>query len=374
MGKFPCISADLKDNDLLFNVALVLVLEHGIFRKKIRKSSAISARLATDVKGDTTMVSRSGLDLDTRILVYHPTGAKSLCDYLAKLGVKSVWSASTAREVEVFWAQFDVLLGWDIPSPLLHSPGLRWVQMTGAGVDQLFREPEVLPPDLLVTRIVDQFGVSIAEYVFAYVLYLTKQIDDLRKAQLKSAWQSLHLDTLAGKTIGVAGLGSIGLEVVRKARAFDMRVHGLSRTGEHAQSVDKHYFAHDWLEFVRDLDVLVIALPLTPDTRGVLSAAILEAMDDKCILVNIGRGPIIEETALMAALERRPLLRVVLDVFATEPLPPEHPFWSMPNVCVTPHLSGPSQTQRVAEFFVDNLRRYQQGQSLWGSVDLTRAY
>jgi glyoxylate/hydroxypyruvate reductase A len=283
------------------------------------------------------------------------------------------WAADPAQARPLL-ADAEILLSWRLPPELYaEAPRLRWLQGLGAGVEDLVAAP-ALRPEVVVTRIVDQFGVSMAEYVFAELLARVRRLDETRARQAERRWQPFTAGTLAGRTLGVAGLGSIGAEIVRKGRAFDMRVHGLSRTATSAALVDRHFGPDDWTGFVRDLDVLVLTLPLTPATRGVVGPAVLRAMRPESVLVNVGRGALVPEAALVAALRAGRPGGAILDVFETEPLPAESPLWDMPAVTVTPHVSGPSRADDVVRFFLDNLDRFRRGAPLVGLVERGRGY
>lgn len=265
------------------------------------------------------------------------------------------------------------MFGASFPFELLsRARRLRWIQSINAGVDDLLAAD--LPESVLTTRITGQFGGQIAEYVFAELLARIRQLDQLRAAQRDRRWAHFVADTLNGKTLGVAGLGSIGREIVRKARAFDMRVHGLSRTGSSAHLVDRHYGPDGWEQFVAGLDALVLALPRTQGTEGVVGRPVLGAMRPHAVLVNIGRGSLVDEAALVDALREGRIGGAVLDVFQHEPLPAASPFWTLPGVVVTPHVAGPSTVEGVGRFFLDNLDRYLSGRPLAGVVDRTAGY
>lgn len=282
--------------------------------------------------------------------------------------------ASSAQEALRVLDRTEVLLAWGFPRHLLTAaPRLRWVQSMGAGVDDLAQAPE-LPADVVLTRIVDQFGGYIAEYVFAELLARERRLGHARRLQAQRRWEHFTVGTLAGKTMGVAGLGSIGVEVVQRARAFRMRVHGLSRSGSRSPLVDRHFTPNEWPEFVRGLDVLVLTLPLTPETERAVNERVLAAMKPFAILVNVGRGRLVDEGALVAALRAGRIGGAVLDVFEREPLDGESPLWGMPNVVVTPHVSGPSTVAGVGQFFLENLQRYLRGEALIGTVDRARGY
>lgn len=309
------------------------------------------------------------------ILVYAPGGAQRYADAV-RLGAPGaeVRAAADPEAARRHLPDAEILLAWRLPSELYgEARRLRWVQSLGAGVEDVVAAP-ALAPDVAITRIVDQFGPSIAEYVFAELLARVRRLDLARALQAERRWQGFLADRLGGRTIGVAGLGSIGREVVRKARAFDMRVYGLSRTAAQADSVDRHFGPDAWIAFVRDLDVLVLTLPLTPETRGVVDRAVLEAMRPESVLVNVGRGALVPEAALVEAIAAGRPGGAVLDVFESEPLSAQSPLWDLPGVTVTPHVSGPSRTDEVAAFFLDNLARFERGAPLVGLVDRGRGY
>ncbi|MED1471045.1 D-2-hydroxyacid dehydrogenase [Bacillus salipaludis] len=310
------------------------------------------------------------------ILVFDPNHAEEYANCVRECGFKAVKAAATYEEAEMFLPGSEIILGWKFPTQLLRTPNalsVRWFQSMGAGVNDLVADSSI-PDDILLTRIVDQFGTNISEYIFAYLLHIVKDIPRMRQAQTERNWDSFISDSLARKTIGVAGLGSIGAETVRKAKAFDMKVHGLSFSGRNSEIVDQHFTANQWKDFVKDLDYLVLTLPLTEKTYHVINREILFAMKPDSCLVNVGRGALIAENDLQSVLEEGHLRAAILDVFETEPLPKDHRFYSMPNVYVTSHLSGPSTIEGVTQFFVDNVIKYLNGETLHGIVDRKRGY
>ncbi|RIV28733.1 D-2-hydroxyacid dehydrogenase [Alicyclobacillaceae bacterium I2511] len=313
--------------------------------------------------------------VQTRVLVYHSTQARQYATTLQELGLRNVLWAEELNVALANLKDVEVIFGWQVPVQLL-AAGLdvRWVQWTGAGVDKAFNLSSPWPQSVLLTRIVDQFGVDIAEYVFAYVLFLTKQIETLQLAQQAHLWQQRVLPGLSGKVMGVAGVGSIGREVVRKARAFDMRVYGMTAHRDGMGILDCRFGPEQWPEFVHDLDFLVLTLPLTAQTRGVVQAEILSKMKANAVIVNVGRGELVDEQALLAFVQAGRIRGAVLDVFVEEPLAPDSRLWSTPNLVVTPHLSGPTNVTKACHFFAENLLRYVHGQTLHGIVDTKQQY
>ncbi|WP_163527179.1 D-2-hydroxyacid dehydrogenase [Halobacillus ihumii] len=310
------------------------------------------------------------------ILVFHPEQSEEYAACIRDYGFTSVRIASTLEEAENQLPGTEVILGWNFPTPLLTKPGassVRWFQSIGAGVDDLIADSSI-PESITLTRIVDQFGAYISEYVFTFLLHLLKDVPRITQAQIDRRWDPFTSESLAEKTIGVAGIGSIGAEVVRKARAFDMNVHGLSFSGKQAHLVNRHFTPDEWGDFVKELDYLVLTLPLTSSTHHIVNRDVLSAMKPNACLVNVGRGELIDEEELQTVMRSGHLQAAVLDVFEKEPLPADHPFFSIPNVYVTPHLSGPSTTEGVSRFFAENVKRYVNGQSLHGVVDRQRGY
>lgn len=316
------------------------------------------------------------LSFQPTILVYHPTQADEYAQAIRCKGFTAVNAAKTPEEARQYLPGTEIILGWKFPTRLLHesiASNVRWFQSTGAGVNDLLTDTSI-PKNLILTRIVGQFGSYISEYVFTYLLYLVKDVPRMTKAQMEKRWDPFMSESLAGKTIGVAGLGSIGSEVVRKARAFDMNVHGLSHSGKYASLVDRHFFPDEWKKFAGTIDYLVLTLPLTNQTFHIVNKDILLAMKPHACLFNVGRGPLIDEKDLVTTMHSGHLQAAVLDVFETEPLLEDHPFFSMPNVYVTSHLSGPSTVEGVSRFFMENLERYTKDQPLYGIVDRNRGY
>jgi len=316
--------------------------------------------------------------LHPTILVFNPdqSVAKTYAESIREYGFTSVQASSSSGEAIRLLPETEVILGWKFPLELLSHPeaaSVRWFQSMGAGVDDLVAA-DFIPEHITLTRIVDQFGAYISEYVFTFLLHIAKDVPRMRQSQMEKRWDPFISDSLAGKTIGVAGLGSIGSEIVRKARAFDMNVHGLSFSGKNASLVDAHFTADQWKAFVEDLDYLVLTLPLTDATRKVLNKDLLLAMKPDACVVNVGRGALVHENDLIDVMQSGNLQAAVLDVFEVEPLPKDHAFWSMANVYVTSHLSGPSTVAGVSRFFAENLKRYVNGLELIGIVDRKRGY
>ena len=275
-------------------------------------------------------------------------------------------AAAVAADVEVVFA-------WKFPPPLYaRAAKLRWVQAMGAGVDWAL--PDV-PARVTITRAPGVFGPWMAEYVAGWCLWVTQRMGAYRAAQAERRWIDTVLPArLAGKTLAVLGLGEIGREIARVARALGMDVVGVSRSGRPVRGVRRVWRMADARHALGQAHVVVVVLPLTDATHGCIGAAQLAAMRSDAWLVNVGRGPVVEETALVEALASRRIAGAVLDVFATEPLPAGHPLWALDNVVITPHIAGPSTPEEITPIFNDNLARYLAGRPLRHVVDRARGY
>lgn len=310
------------------------------------------------------------------VLVYRPDGWVQHYAGLVRAPASRVrvLAAGAEAEAAAVIADADVVWAWNFP-PALYAGARRlaWLQTMGAGVDAAL-VPE-LPPGVVVTRAPGIFGPWMAEYVLARCLWVTQRIDFYREAQRERRWRAdVQPDRLAGRTLVVVGLGDIGRTVARTAAAAGLRVIGVSRRGRPVAGVARVHRPAALARALRTADFVALVLPLTRTSRGLVGEATLRAMKPTAWLLNLGRGGLVDEAALLAALRERRIGGAVLDVFATEPLPPDHPFWSLDNVAVTPHISGPDFPEDLARVFNDNLRRFVAGRRLRHVVDRARGY
>ena len=308
------------------------------------------------------------------ILVYHPDEADAYAALiraprrLLRLAVCQTPEAA-ARHV----AEAEILYTWGFPPDLLpQARKLRWVQVMGAGVER-FLVPG-LRDDIVITRAAGIFGPWMAEYAIGWALWSTQRMEHFRALQRARHWKPADPTRLRGHTLCVVGLGDIGRAVARLARAFGMRVIGVSRSGRGAREAHRVVRPAALTRVLGTADFVVVTVPLTPATRGLLGGAQLAAMKPGAWLINLARGAVVDETALLRALETRAIGGAVLDVFSEEPLPSSHPFWGLDNVVVTPHISGPSTPAEIAPIFADNLRRYLAGRTLRHVADRGRGY
>jgi phosphoglycerate dehydrogenase-like enzyme len=242
----------------------------------------------------------------------------------------------------------------------------------GAGVERLL-VPE-LPPAVRVTRAAGIFGPWMAEYTIGWCLWVTQKMDRFRASQRQRRWEPVDPVPLRGQTLCVVGLGDIGGSIAKAARALGMRVIGVTRRGRTSRAALRVYRTTALRAALARADFVVLTLPLSDETRGLLGRAELAAMKPAAWLLNLARGPIVDEAALVDALRVRRIGGAVLDVFDTEPLPADHPLWGLDNAVVTPHISGPSTPREIGPIFNDNLRRYAANRPLRHTVDRAKGY
>jgi phosphoglycerate dehydrogenase-like enzyme len=244
------------------------------------------------------------------------------------------------------------------------APRLRWVQTTSAGVGPLVKRLGLQDSDLLVTTASGIHAQPLAEFVFAALLFHSKEIGRLQQEQRARQWNRFAGVELAGQTMAIIGPGRIGREIAGIARAFHMRVVALGRNNDPARAaalgVDRLYDRAGLQQMLAEADCLVICAPHTPETEGILGAAEFAGLKPGAVFVNIGRGALIDEDALVAALRNGRIGFAALDVFQHEPLPPDSPFWDLPNVLVNPHSASTVVTEnaKLTERFIGNLRHY----------------
>ena len=279
----------------------------------------------------------------------------------------------------------EVLFGipGDVPDGLTRAvrgcPKLRWVQGTAAGEGEKVRRARLTREELARVAVTSAAGVhatTLAEFVLLGMLTFAKDVPKLRRDQRARRWAHYPMRELRGQTILVLGLGGVGLEVARLAKSLGMYVLGVKRTPGEVPGVDEVHDVSVLPALARRADILACTLPGTEETAGLVSRTVIEALPETCIVVNVGRGPVFDEAALVDALTQHRLAGAALDVFAVEPLPPDSPLWELDNVILSPHTAALSvrENERIVDLFVDNLRRYEEGRPLRNRVDPERFY
>jgi phosphoglycerate dehydrogenase-like enzyme len=213
-----------------------------------------------------------------------------------------------------------------------------------------------------------------SEYVFTYILAIERHLLEIYANQQKKVWEKIGYKSLRDRLIGICGLGSVGLSIAQTARHFGMKVWGFKRSYEEVPGIDRIFARSDFKKFLSHPDYIVITLPSTPDTLHLIDYDTITAMKNSAVLINIGRGSIVSEKALVQALEEERIRGAVLDVFKEEPLPVESRLWSLPNVMITPHNSGLSFPEDIVKIFAENYRRFVNKKPLKYRVDFNRGY
>jgi glyoxylate/hydroxypyruvate reductase A len=277
--------------------------------------------------------------------------------------------------VPAYVQEMDIFFAWRFPPELVKdAPRLRWISSTGAGVDMVMAARDWLPPGVPVTRMVHVFDTVMAEYVLGYLLSVQLDMRRAFRQQESKTWKGWVFPALRGSTAVVVGLGSIGSEVARTLKGHGLNVIGVSRTGQPVDGIDEVHTVAELDSVLPRADYLVLVVPLTAETRGLIDGRRLGLLPAGAVLVNICRGAVVNEADLISTLESGRLRFAVLDVFEKEPLPQECPLWTMENVIVTPHMSGPDDVPINAARFLENYRRFMAGEPLHGQVDFERGY
>lgn len=273
-------------------------------------------------------------------------------------------------------ADTEALLAWGVPKGLLpEMPKLRWAQALTAGVETWLSVPD-LPPNLTLTCARGTHRESMPENILGGLFHLAKPYALANQDQKASNWVRRMATPLNGQTLGILGLGEIGQRVARLATALGMRVIGTKRTAEPLPDVAEVLPSSRTNEVLAQSDFVLLLLPATPDTENFIDADRLGHMKPSAYLLNFGRGALIDDAALIAAVNDKKIAGAVLDVFRQEPLPKEHPFWTTEGIQVLPHIGGghPRRDSVVAKLFVDNLGRFLDGKPLLQEVDRVAGY
>jgi len=309
---------------------------------------------------EITILSRYEIDgeIRKRLEAIHP----NLC----------VHQTLTMDDMETWIEDADIVLHGRFTDELLvRANKLSWYQSLSAGVENLLT-PNFVNSDVVLTNASGNHPISVSEHAFALLLAVTRRIiDSYGEDNLLDTWDRQVCVELYGKTMGVLGMGNVGREIARKAAGFGMTVRGYDTRPVFVPFLNEMYLSDQIEEFFSGLDVLVVAAALTDGTRGMVDGHLISLMNEGSYLVNIARGPLIVEEALIGALKGGPLAGAGLDVFDQEPLPMDSELRRLPNVALTPHLGGqsPRYRERVLLVFVENFRRWIQGKALINVVD-----
>ncbi|AZR73586.1 hypothetical protein BBF96_09405 [Anoxybacter fermentans] len=273
-----------------------------------------------------------------------------------------------AEVLVIWWSTFD-------PEYVRVGKKLKWIQTLTAGVDS-FLLPEVKERGIILTSMKGIHGIPMSEHIMGMLLGVIRGLFKLRENQRQKKWDRPRVEELYGKTLVILGLGNIGIELAKRAKAFGMRVIGVKKTLEKVEFADQVYSSDQWLTAIEEGDVIITILPYTPETYHMIGEDAFARMKNEAIFMNFGRGNVVDEKALIEALKAGQIRAAILDVFEEEPLDPDSPLWEMENVYISPHMSALSNhyMERAFEILARNLQHYIKGESLENVVDFTKGY
>lgn len=277
----------------------------------------------------------------------------------------------------------DVILNWSGALDLFErvwslAPRVRWVHSRSAGLDGVLF-PELAASPVPLTNGTGVFSQSLGEFVLGAILFFAKDFRRMLRNQQAGRWEQFDIEEVSGQTLGIVGYGDIGRACARRAKALGMHVLALRRRPQRSggdPDVDAVYPLEGLGDLMARCDYVVAAAPLTPETRHLIGAAAIAAMKPSAVLINVGRGPVVDEAALIQALEHQRIRGAALDVFEQEPLPDGHPFYRLDNVLLSPHCADhtPDWLEQAMRFFLENFARYRAGQPLLNVVDKQLGY
>jgi phosphoglycerate dehydrogenase-like enzyme len=330
------------------------------------------------------------------VIPFSESEVQALRDVSPRLRV-TVLPVHEVREIpNEVWARTEVLYTDRVLPTPEQVPALRWIQCHFAGIDFAIDLPIVKKPDIAITTLSGVAAPQMAEYALTMLLGFGRRLPEIAACQIRAEWprdrwERFRPVDLRGSTVGIVGYGSIGREIARLLNAFGASVLAVKRDVMHPE--DTGYFIpglgdpggdlftrlypyQALKSMLKECDFVVVVLPLTPETRGLIGAAELGVMKSTAYLISMARGGIIDQASLLAALQEKRIAGAALDAFVEEPLPANHPLWRLPNVIISPHIGGMSvhYNRRAVDLFVENLKRYLAESPLLNRFDLNKGY
>ena len=277
----------------------------------------------------------------------------------------SMYAVAKEEEIRQHIDKMEILVTlYRISDELLkQATRLKWIQATTSGVNYIINRPS-LRKEVIVTSARGIHGPQMSEMAFLLMLALNRNFPQVIRNQDRRVWECWPSKLLYQKNVGILGIGVIGEEIARKCKAFGMKVFGMDIVERRVDAVDTFCGPEDLLRVAKEVDYLILVAPSTPETNKIIGAQVLSSMKPTAFLINIARGELVDEQALLHALETGKIAGAALDVFSTEPLPQDHPLWGMKNVIITPHVGGMSDIYKdqVMPIVEENLRRYLRGE------------
>jgi len=291
---------------------------------------------------------------------------------------------NTPEAFERLAEEADVILSWSASGKLLRevfriAPCVRWVHSRSAGLDTVLF-PELVASSVPLTNGRGVFSQSLGEFVLGAILYFAKDFRRMVRSQMAGRWEQFDVDEISRQTVGIVGYGDIGRAVATRVRAMGMQILAVKRHGPPLYNVDplvnQIWGPEDREEMIARCDYLVVTTPLTAETRGMIGEREIAAMKPNAVLINLGRGPVVDEAALVRALTERRIKGAALDVFDVEPLPEGHPFYKLENVLLSPHCADHTSdwTEQAMRFFLAQFERYRKGEPLVNVVKKDLGY
>jgi len=320
---------------------------------------------------------------DSPILVLTAPGDQSI-PFLAELRQRATIVVGDSARDFASRGDAEIILNWSSSLELLRdvflmSHRLRWMHSRSAGLEQtLF--PELIESEVILTNGSGVFSSALGEFVVASILYFAKDFRRMIRNQLAGVWEQFDVTMVSGQILGIVGYGSIGRAIAARARGLDMKVLALrrrvSRQSQEDLLIDHVFGPEGRLDMLSRCDYVVLAVPLTEQTRGLIADPEFAVMKKNAVVINVGRGPTIDERAMIKALSENRIRGVALDVFDQEPLPEHHPFYSFENVLLSPHCADhtPDWLDNAMRFFIAQLERFRSGKDLFNIVDKRLGY
>lgn len=322
------------------------------------------------------------MDHDTILVLANPTEPRLA--HLEQLPPETGIAVGLSPEAfENAAADATVIFSWAFSETLLRdvltmAPRVRWTHTRAAGVDRLLF-PELVSSPAVLTNGTGVFSPSLGEWVLGAMLYFAKDFRRLIRAQAQGKWDPFTITEISGQTLGIIGYGDIGRAIASRARAMGMRILGMTRRGPLGgpdPMAEQIFAAADRIRMIEQCDYIAVAAPLTPETRGLVGEAEFAAMKPDAVVINVGRGPVIDEGALVLALAHKRIKGAALDVYDCEPLPQGHPLYYLENVLLSPHCADHTATwlDDSMHFFLAQYERFRKGEPLLNVVDKSAGY
>jgi D-2-hydroxyacid dehydrogenase (NADP+) len=276
----------------------------------------------------------------------------------------SIHAVTREEEIGDFIEKTDILFTTRISDGLIKKASrLKWIQAKTTGVDYLVNLPS-LKKEVLITSTRGIHGPQMSEMAILLMLALNRNFPQVVRNQDQRIWERWPGKLLNEKKAGILGVGSVGEEIARRCKAFGMTVYGIDIIRREVDAIDRFYGPEGLLEVVREVDYLIVVAPLTAQTQKIVGEKLFSLMKPSSFLINLGRGEIVDEEALVEALKKGRIAGAALDVFWKEPLPKDHPLWAAKNVIITPHVGGMSDiyVEQALPIFEENLRRFLRGE------------